>query len=216
MKEAQLRQDILDELEFEPSIDAANIGVAVDDGVITLTGHVRSYAEKLAAEAAVRRVRGVRAIAQEIDVRYPGEAKTSDDEIAKRALDALKWDVTIPNETITLIVHHGLVTLKGEVPWQFQRKAAELAVRKMTGVTGVINDITLKPMVQSTDVKRKIEEALKRRAKVEASQIRVSVDGNKVTLEGKVDTWDEHDAVEHAAWSATGVKLVTDHLTVGR
>jgi osmotically-inducible protein OsmY len=216
MTDTQLRQDIVDELEFEPSIDAANIGVAVDDGVVTLTGHVGSYAQKMAAEAAVRRVRGVRAIAQEIEVRYPSDPKTSDDEIAKRALDALRWDVTVPDEKIKLTVHKGLVTLTGEVSWQYERSAAERAVLRLFGVTGVANSITIKPRVQAADVKRKIEEALKRYAEVEAQAIRVSVLNDKVTLDGKVDNWDERQAVENAAWSAPGVRFVEDHLAIGR
>ena len=216
MTNTQLRQDITDELEFEPSIEAANIGVAVDGGVVTLTGHVSSYAQKLAVEAAVRRVRGVRAIAQEIEVRYPSHRETSDDEIAKRALDALRWDVTVPDEKIKLTVHKGLVTLAGEVPWQYQRSAAESAVRHLFGVTGVVNSITIKPKIQAADGKRKIEDALKRHAEVEAQAIRISVLNDKVTLDGKVANWDERDAVERAAWSAPGVRFVEEHLTIGR
>ncbi len=216
MTDIQLRQNILDELDFEPSIDAAGIGVAVDDGVVTLTGHVPSYAQKLAAEAAVRRVRGVRAIAQEIEVRYPSDPKTSDDEIAKRALNALRWDTTVPGEKIKLTVNKGLAILTGEVPWHYQRNAAESAVRRLFGVTGVLNNITIKPRAEASDVKRKIEDALKRHAEVEAQAIRVSVLNDKVTLDGKVDNWDERDAVENAAWSAPGVRFVEDHLTIGR
>ena len=216
MTNTQLRQNIVDELEFEPSIDAANIGVAVDDGVVTLTGHVGSYAQKMAAEAAVRRVRGVRAIAEEIEVRYPSDPKTSDDEIAKRALDALRWDATVPDEKIKLTVNKGVVTLTGEVPWQYQRSAAESALRRLFGVTSVVNHITIKPKVQTSDVKRKIEDALKRYAEVEARAIRVSVLNDTVTLDDKVDNWDERKAVENAAWSAPGVRFVEDHLTIGR
>lgn len=216
MTDIQLRQNILDELDFEPSIDAAGIGVAVDDGVVTLTGHVPSYAQKLAAEAAVRRVRGVRAIAQEIEVRYPSDPKTSDDDIAKRALNALRWDTTVPGEKIKLTVNKGLAILTGEVPWHYQRNAAESAVRRLFGVTGVLNNITIKPRAEASDVKRKIEDALKRHAEVEAQAIRVSVLNDKVTLDGKVDNWDERDAVENAAWSAPGVRFVEDHLTIGR
>jgi len=216
MSDIQLRQDILEELEFEPSLDAANIGVAVDDGVVTLTGHVSSYAQKVAAEAAVRRVRGVRAIAEEIEVRYPSDPKTSDDEIAKRVLNALRWDATVPDEKINLTVNKGLVTLTGEVQAFYQRRAAENAIRNLAGVTGIINNITIKPRVQALDVRQKIEAALKRHAEVEAQAIRVSVSNDKVTLDGKVDNWDERQAVENAAWSAPGVRLVEDRLTIGR
>ena len=215
MRDIQLRQEVLDELEFDPVIDAAHIGVTVDGGVVTLTGHVSSYAEKLAAEAAVRRVRGVRAIAEEIEVRYPGHKQTSDDEIARRALSILRWDVFVPDEAIKLTVHKGLVTLAGEVQRYFQKYAAETAIRKLSGVTGVVNDITIKPTANVANIKGKIEDALKRHAEVEAKGIRVTVLNDEVTLDGKVDSWDERQAVISAAWSAPGVRLVEDNLTVG-
>ena len=215
MRDIQLRQEVLDELEFDPVIDAAHIGVTVDGGVVTLTGHVSSYAEKLAAEAAVRRVRGVRAIAEEIEVRYPGHKQTSDDEIARRALSILRWDVFVPDEAIKLTVHKGLVTLAGEVQRYFQKYAAETAIRKLSGVTGVVNDITIKPTANVANIKGKIEDALKRHAEVEAKGIRVTVLNDEVTLDGKVDSWDERQAVISAAWSAPGVRSVEDNLTVG-
>ena len=215
MRDIQLRQEVLDELEFDPVIDAAHIGVTVDGGVVTLTGHVSSYAEKLAAEAAARRVRGVRAIAEEIEVRYPGHKQTSDDEIARRALSILRWDVFVPHEAIKLTVHKGLVTLAGEVQRYFQKRAAETAIRKLSGVTGVVNDITIKPTANVANIKGKIEDALKRHAEVEAKGIRVTVLNDEVTLDGKVDSWDERQAVISAAWSAPGVRLVEDNLTVG-
>lgn len=215
MSDIQLRQKVLEELEFDPIIDAAHIGVTVDGGVVTLTGHVSSYAEKLAAEAAVRRVRGVRAIAEEIEVRYPGHKQTSDDEIAQRALSILRWDVFVPEEAIKLTVQKGLVTLAGEVQWYFQKRAAESAIRKLGGVTGVVNDITIKPTVNVANIKSKIEDALKRHAEVEARVIRVTVRNDEVTLDGKVDSWYERQAVISAAWSAPGVRSVEDNLTVG-
>ena len=215
MSDIQLRQKVLDELEFDPVIDAAHIGVTVDGYVVTLTGHVSSYAEKLAAEAAVRRVRGVRAIAEEIEVRYPGHKQTSDDEIARRALSILRWDVFVPHEAIKLTVHKGLVTLAGEVQRYFQKYAAESAIRKLSGVTGVVNDITIKPTANVANIKGKIEDALKRHAEVEAEGIRVTVLNDEVTLDGKVDSWDERQAVISAAWSAPGVRSVEDNLTVG-
>jgi osmotically-inducible protein OsmY len=217
MDDKLLRQNVLDELDFEPSIDAANIGVAVSDGVVTLTGHVPSYAEKLAAERATRKIKGVRAIAQEIEVRYPTDKKTADDEIAKRALSILKWHVMIPEDAVKVTVQKGWVTLAGELNWQYQRKDAEDAVRKLSGVTGVTNSIALKPTVSVSDIKRKIEGALARHAHIEAEGIRINVrDGNKVSLEGKVDSWDEREAVENAAWSVAGVQSVDDRLTIVR
>jgi osmotically-inducible protein OsmY len=214
MSELQLRQDVLDELEYEPSVDAAHIGVAVDKRVVTLTGHVATYAEKLAAMAAVRRVKGVRAIADEIEVRYPSDKQTSDDQIAKRAIDILAWDTLVPSGSIQVTVRDGWVTLAGSVDWYYQKINAEEDVRKLSGVRGVVNCIEIRPRVQAADVKRKIEDALKRHAEIEAKAIRVTVHDHNVVLEGKVDTWDERYAAETAAWSAPGVKSVEDRLTI--
>jgi osmotically-inducible protein OsmY len=214
MDDKTLRQSIIDELDFEPSIDAAHIGIAVENGVVTLTGHVGSYAEKIAAEDAVKRIKGVKAIAQDIEVRYPGAEKRSDDEIAKRALDILAWDVSVPNERIQVKVQKGLLTLSGEVDWYYQKQAAENAVRKLSGVVAVIDQIAIKAAVQPADVKRRIEDALKRNAEVEADNIRVAVSDGKVTLEGKVKAWYERQLVEQAAWAAQGVRAVEDRLYI--
>ena len=215
MSDTALRQDIIDELDFEPSVSAAHIGVAVDNGVVTLSGHVSSYAEKLAAEQAAKRVKGVRAIAQEIEVRYPNDLKTADDEIAKRAVNILRWSAVVPKDAVQVKVQDGWVTLSGRVDWQFQRTAAEAEIRRLSGVAGVINSIAIKVHVQSADVKRKIEDALKRSAEVEAQGICVSVLGDgKVALDGKVHDWQERDAVSLAAWSAPGVVSVEDRLTI--
>lgn len=214
-KDSLLQQDVMDELDFEPSVNAAHIGVAAKNGVITLTGHVGSYAEKIAAEDAARRVSGVHAIAQEIEVRYPSDKKTSDDEIAARALSVLKWNAVVPYDAVQVKVQDGWVTLLGAVDWQFQRVAAESGIRRLSGVAGVLNEITLKPGVNSGDVKRKIEDALKRSAEIEAASIRVSALGNgKVALEGKVHDWQERDAVKRAAWSTAGVTSIEDHLKI--
>jgi osmotically-inducible protein OsmY len=215
MEDKVLRQFIIDDLNFEPSIDSANIGVAVENGVVTLSGHVASYAEKIAAERAVQRVRGVKAIAQEIEVRYPDQAKRSDDEIAQRALNILKWSVQFPADRIQVKVEKGWVTLSGTVPWQYQRLAAESAVRKLSGIRGVTNLIEIKPQVAASDVQRKITDSLKRNAEVEADSIRVVVDNDKVILEGKVKTWYERGLAKRAAWSAPGVTMVEDRLTLG-
>lgn len=214
MNDLNLRQDILDELEFEPRVHAANIGVAVEKGVVTLTGHVTSYAEKLAAETAALRVKGVRAIAQEIEVRYPSDKKSSDDEIAARALNIIAWDATVPDGEIQVKVQNGWITLSGEVDWNYQKTAAEDAVRKLSGVVGVTNFVTVKPRVAAYNVKERIENALKRNAEVEADQIQVHVSGSKVTLNGKVHTWYERSVAERAAWAEAGVTMVDDRLTV--
>lgn len=216
MSNMQLRQNVMDELEFEPSVDAAHIGVAADNGIITLSGHVSSYAQKLAAEQAVRRVKGVRGIAEEIEVRYPNDKKTADDEIATRVLNILRWNAVAPADKIQVKVQNGWVTLTGEVDWQFQRMGAESHLRKLSGVAGVINDITLKPRVQSQDVKAKIEAALRRNAQIEAERIRVRVNEGRVLLEGEVHDWQERYSVENAAWSVPGVTSVEDKLAIAQ
>ncbi|WP_455274494.1 BON domain-containing protein [Rhizobium herbae] len=214
MSDITLRQNIIDELEFEPSIDAADIGVAVDNGVVTLTGHVPSYFQKIEVENVVSRVRGVRGIAQEIEVRPFGTNTTADDEIAKRALNSINWNTTVPNDAVQAKVTKGWVTLSGKVEWQYQKIAVLDAVKRLTGVIGVSNNIEVKPRVSSFDVKRRIEDALKRTAEVEANGITVQVADGKVTLEGHVNAWPERSAVERAAWSAPGVKAVVDHIRV--
>lgn len=214
MDDWKLRKDVMDELDFEPSIDSAAIGVAAKNGVVTLSGHVPNYAQKIAAERAARRVKGVKAVALEIEVRYPDQAKTADDEIAKRALDILRWDALVPPGAIQVVVDKGWVTLTGAVDWQYQKRAAEEDIRRLSGVVGVANSIVIKPAVQVADVKKKIEEALKRHAEIESERIKVTVQGGKVRLDGKVDNWDEREAAENAAWSAPGVTAVEDHLQV--
>lgn len=216
MSDLQLRQNVLDELDFEPRVDSAHIGVAVDKGVVTLSGHVESYAAKLAAETAARRVKGVQAIADEIEVRYPFEKKTADDDIAKRALDILRWDATVPVNKIIVTVRNGVVSLSGEVEWKYQRSAAEDQIRKLSGVRSIVNDIRIRPRprVQPSEIKHRIENALKRNAEIEAKAVRVNVfDGGTVTLEGTVHDWQEREAIQNAAWSAAGVVSVKDRMT---
>jgi osmotically-inducible protein OsmY len=215
MADKALRQTIIDELDFEPSIDSTNIGVAVDNGVVTLTGHVASYAEKVAAERAVERIKGVRAIAEKIEVRYPGHKRTSDDEIAERALSIIGWNVQVPQGSVKVKVEKGWVTLSGTVDWQYQRVAAESAVRGLSGVVTVENLIDVKPRVAPGDVKQKILNALKRNAELEADAIRINVIEGRVVLEGNVKSWYERGIAEHAAWSAPGVKAVQDNLAIG-
>lgn len=214
MDDIILRQDIIDELEFEPSIDAANIGVAVEDGVVTLTGHVPTYAQRATAEDVVRRVKGVRGIAQEIEVRPFGANRTADDEIAKRALNTIRWNTVVPKDSVQVKVQQGWVTLTGKVGWHYQRTAAADAVRNLAGVIGVNNSIEVKPPASASDVKKRIEDALKRNAELEAQAIRVDVLNDKVILKGKVNAWVDRSAAERAAWSAPGVREVEDQLTV--
>ncbi len=214
MSDRTLKQAVEDELEWEPSINAEHIGVTAEDGVVTLTGHVGSYAEKFTAEKAARRVKGVRAIAQEIEIRFPNDKKTSDDQIAKRALDIIAWDSTIPKDKVQVKVQDGFVTLSGQVDWHYQRTDAEYAVRKLAGIKGLSNEIQVKPRVQALDVKQRIESALKRNADLEAGSIKVSVLNGRVTLDGKVKAWYERDLAERTAWSAPGVISVEDHISI--
>jgi len=215
MNDISVRQNVLDELQYEPSVNAAHIGVTAEGGVITLTGHVDTYAEKLQAEKAARRIKGVRAIADDIVVRHAFDKKMADDEIASRALSILKWDAMVSAAALTVTVRDGWISLSGQVDWNFQRRAAESAVRKLSGVRGVNNDIVVKPRVEPTDIRQKIEAALKRRAEAEAREIRVSVEGgNHVILEGTVDSWDDRFAVENVAWAAEGVKSVDTRLKI--
>lgn len=214
MNDIALRNDVLAELEFEPSVDAGHIGVAVSHGVVTLTGHVGSFAEKAAVERAVGRIKGVRGIAQEIQVRLPANRKTNDDEIAERALKIIAWDTTIPADRIQVTVENGWVKLRGIVDWDFQRQAAADAVRKLSGVVGLTNELTVGQSVSVADVKLRIENALKRAAELEAAHIRVGVVGGRVTLDGKVHTLHERTAAQRAAWSAPGVHVVEDRIKV--
>jgi osmotically-inducible protein OsmY len=216
MNDKQLRQNVIDELDYEPSIDSADIGVAAESGVITLTGHVSSYSQKISAERAAWRVKGVKGVAQEIKVRFSSDKKVADDEIAQRAINILAWNVSVPHDAVRVKVENGWVTLSGVVNWNYQRLAAESDMHKLSGVIGVVNLVTLAPETQKADIKQRITEALKRNAEVEANAIQISVrDGGVISLEGEVESWDERRAAEQAAWSAPGVRMVEDHLRIG-
>jgi osmotically-inducible protein OsmY len=214
MSDRTLKQAVEDELEWEPSINAEHIGVTAEDGVVTLTGHVGSYAEKFTAEKAAKRVKGVRAIAQEIEIRFPSYKNTADDQIAKRALEIIAWNSTIPKDKVQVRVQDGFVTLSGQVDWRYQRDDAEYTVRRLTGIKGLSNEIQVKPKVQAADVKQRIESALKRNADLEADSIKVSVLNGRVTLDGKVKALYERDLAERTAWSAPGVISVDDHISI--
>lgn len=215
MNDKELRQDVIDELEFEPSIDSANIGVAAENGVVTLSGHVTSYLQKVGAERAVWRVKGVKAIAQELEVRLPWDKKVNDDEIAKRALDILAWSTLVPSDSIKVLVRDGWVTLSGRVNWNYQRDAAAREVRKLTGVLGLVNNITLEPAAQKIDIRQRVMDALKRHAEIEAARINVDVDSaGSVKLSGLVDDWEERRAIERAVWSAPGVHSIEDNIRI--
>ena len=215
-EELRLQQRVMDELAFEPALNAAHIGVAVCEGIVTLSGHVETYAEKHAAERAARRVKGVRAIAQEIEVHLAPDKKTADDEIAARAVKLLSWDVALPVDVIRVKVDHGIVTLSGEVDWAYQRAEAGYDMRKLGGVKAVINDIRIKPHAKASDVRAEIHGALERAADVDADAITVEVRDGKVFLGGKVRSWIEREEAERAAWSVPGVTAVEDNIAISR
>jgi osmotically-inducible protein OsmY len=215
MSDLTLRQDVINALTCHPGIDSANIGVAVTDGIVTLSGYVPSYWQKTSTEDVVARVKGVRGIADEIKVSLFGAPATSDEEIAKRALNSIKWNVSIPNDVIQVKVDGGMVTLYGTVDWQYQKELAAEAICGLSGLEGIFNKIEVTPRVSPANVKKLIEDALKRDAELDAQAIRVNVVDGTVTLEGKVKAWFERRVAEKAAWSAPGVRAVDDRIAVG-
>ena len=212
----QLHQDVIAELKWEPSVHAAEIGVEVKDGIVTLAGHVNTYAEKWDAERAAQRVSGVKALAIEMDVRLAGSNKKTDADVAQSAENVLHWNSTLPKSSVMVVVEKGWITLSGEVDWEYQRQAAAKAVRYLTGVTGVRNKVSIKkPTVSLSAVKSDIEAALKRRATANAHKILVEVHGTDVTLTGRVDNWSERESARRSAWGTPGVQNVVDNITVG-
>lgn len=212
--DSQLQADVMAELEWEPSVDHANIGVAAKDGVVTLSGFVSSYASKLAAEKATRRVKGVRGLAEEIEVHLPSEAKTTDPEIAKRIADMFDWSATIPKDKINVKVEHGWVTLSGDVGYHYNRQAARDLAARINGVKGVTNLIEVKKVPSPLDIRQRIMDAFKRSADLDASTITVVAEGDTVKLSGKVHSGYERRIAERAAWSAPGVNRLEDNIMV--
>jgi osmotically-inducible protein OsmY len=212
--DTELRRRVLEELDWEPSVDASAIGVAAKDGIVTLSGTVVNYAQKKNAERAAKRVAGVKAVAEDLKIKLPGAAERSDTDIAQSVLSSLRFNVSIPHERIQVIVEDGWVTLDGEVEWQFQKSTAENATKYTMGVKGMTNRITVKPHVSAADVKAKIEAAFARRAQLDANQIKVESTDNKVVLRGNVRTWQAKDQAEQAAWSAPGVSRVENNVMV--
>jgi osmotically-inducible protein OsmY len=214
MKKAEeLRQDVVDELAWDTSLDAPGIGVAIHDGAVTLTGHVRSYVEKRAAEKAAKRVHGVLAVANELEVRLPSSLQKDDTDIATAAASAIRWSTPVPS-TVSATVERGWVTLDGEVDWAYQRRAAENAVRDLAGVRGLSNLIVVKARAVPKNVRDQIHRAFHRSAQIDADHVSVEVSGGKVTLTGTVRSWSEWTEAQHAARAASGVTEVDNRLRV--
>lgn len=212
--DSDIKKDVLMELSWDPLVPATRVGVAVSEGVVTLTGHLSAYAEKVATQRAVERVSGVRAIAVELSVVPEGDHQRSDTEIALAVEHALGWSTAVPQDQVKVTVEKGWVTLNGELDWNFQRRSVERMVRSLKGVVGITDNIRLKALPIPGNLSNRIQEALTRQAMREAKRIEILMDGSVVTLRGHVHSWAEKSAAEGATWSAPGVSRVNNELTV--
>jgi osmotically-inducible protein OsmY len=213
--DTQLQQRVLDELKWDPSVQANAIGVEVQNGVVTLAGHVESFARRRAAERATERVAGVRGVVMEIDVSLPGSSERQDTDLAQAAIRALDWNAAVPHGSVKIVVNNGWVTLAGQVDWGYQRAAAVGSVQNLVGVRGIKNEIAVRARrVNANAVRQRIRGAVHRQAQIDANAINVDVDGGTVTLAGVVDSWSERLAARNAAWSVPGVQEVNDNIEV--
>lgn len=213
--DAEIQSEVIAELKWEPRVQAPEIGVVVKDGVVTLTGWVDSYTKRWAAEEAAHRVRGVKAVANDIEVRLAAGGERTDAEIAAAAVRALEWDALLVPEKIEVSVSKGWVTLKGTVDWEYKKREAERVLRHLPGVKAVSNLIDVKPKVQPSDIRKEVEQALVRSAQTDAQRITVEVEGTKVILRGTVRSWAEREEAGRAAWKAPGITMVDNRITVG-
>ncbi len=213
-QDKELQESVMAELGWEPSIDAAHIGVTANTGVVTLTGHVQSFAQKVAAEKAAARVKGVKAVAEEIEVKLPYDIRRGDEDIAGAAIERLAWDSSVPPGAVEIRVEKGWITLRGEVDWFFQKEAAAQAVRTLIGVVGVSNLIEIKPTVNADDLGQNITRALHRSWFYDPNTIKVSAQGGKIKLTGQVTTWNARDLAGATAWSAPGATFVENDIAV--
>ena len=212
--DSEIERDVREELKWDPDLDAEDIAISVKDGVVTLAGFTKSYSDRLEAEYAAKRVAGVHAVANDIEVRLPSIDQRPDPDIARDAIANLKAQLPVSHDRIKLIVKDGWLTLEGTVEWQYQKTTAENAVRHVRGVKGVTNVISVKPKVEATDIKRKILDAFKRNAEVDANRITIETNGSEVILKGTVRSWIEREEAERVAWSAPGVTFVDDRIVV--
>jgi len=214
MTDKDLKQHVQSALDWEPSVDAKDIGISVDEAVVTLRGNVASFAEKVTAERVALRVYGVKAVANDLVVHLVSGFERTDTEIAQAAVAALRWNTMVPHDRVTVTVNNGWLALNGSLDWQYQKDAAARAVRDLTGVQGVTNHVIVQSRVQTIDVRDKIEAAFKRSAEIDARRVNVTATDGKVILSGNVHSWAERQEAERAAWSAPGVTQVDDRLTI--